>query len=179
LLLIAIMLAVHMLMMFRNQYGLDGSDQMMVIVLWGLFLYQLHPTPTMLTIVFIFFCGQLVLSYLTAGIAKAISPVWRSGDAVKKILNTSSYGSRSASGFLMQHRFPALLSCWAVILFECLGPLAIWIRPDVALAFIAVGLTFHLFIAASMGLNIFFWSFISTYPAVYYCASRWSILGSR
>src|ERR1035437_5056730 len=177
--LLATMLGVHILFILRNQYGMDGSDQMMLMVLAGLFVYHLHPTGRMRTIVFVFLAAQLALSYWTAGIAKATSPVWRGGDAVKKILGTTSYGSFSLSGFLMEHRWLALVSCWCVILYECFGPLAMWFGPGACLAFIAAGVLFHLSIAMFMGLNIFFWSFIATYPAVYYCASTWSLFGTH
>jgi hypothetical protein len=178
-LLLGTMLGGHMLFILRNQYGMDGSDQMMLIVLVSVFAFRLHPTERMLTIVFAFLTAQLVLSYLTAGIAKASSPVWRGGDAVKGILNTTSYGSRGLSKLLFDHKGISLFSCWCVILYECVGPSAIWFGHDMCLAFIACGLFFHFSIAMFMGLNIFFWSFIATYPAVYYCASHWALFGSR
>lgn len=175
---IAVLLFVHLLFVLRNQYGLDGSDQMMLLVLAALLAYQLYPTATMATIVFGFLAGQLVLSYLTAGIAKAISPIWRGGDALARILSTSSYGSKTASRLLLDHRALAVAGCWMVIVFECAGPLLLWIHPAFAVGFIVVGTLFHLSIAVLMGLNIFFWSFISTYPATYYCVSRWSLIGT-
>jgi hypothetical protein len=52
------------------------------------------------------------------------------------------------------------------------GPAVWWIDPRVALAFITVGATFHVAVGLCMGLNIFFWSFAATYPAVYYFAER-------
>jgi hypothetical protein len=170
-----VLLGVHMLFLLRNQYGLDGSDQMMLMVLWGLFAYRLHPTERMLTIAFAFIAGQLVLSYCTAGFAKATSKVWRGGDAVPKVLSTASYGTHWLADLLLRHRTLAVLSCWFVILYECGGPAVLWLHPAVCLAFIGVGAIFHLSIAMFMGLNIFFWSFIATYPAVYYCATRWSL----
>jgi len=55
----------------------------------------------------------------------------------------------------------------------------VWIHPDAALAFIAIGAAFDVFIGMRMGLNIFFWSFASTYPAVCYVSQQFSWLGPR
>lgn len=168
---VAVMLAVHMLFLFRNQYGLDGSDQMMLLVLAAVFVYQLHPTSGMLTIVFGFLTGQVLLSYLTSGIAKAISPVWRSGAAIVGILNTDSYGARLMARFLHKHGWAARAVCWGVLGYECCALLAL-IHPTVALGFIVIGAVLHLAIGVCMGLNVFFWSFTSTYPALYYVSQR-------
>jgi hypothetical protein len=164
-----------MLLLLRNQYGLDGSDQMMLVVLWPLFLYSLHPTETVLNLAFGFICAQLCLSYFTSGGVKLISPIWRQGGAIKSILSTRSYGSARLSAFLLKHKVIAGAACWTVIVYEIVGPLLIWLDPKICIAFIAAGVIFHFSIAFFMGLNIFFWSFISTYPAVYYFASRWSL----
>ena len=172
---VAVMLAVHLLFLFRNQYGLDGSDQMMLLVLAALFMYQLHPTSGMLTIVFGFLTGQLIVSYLTSGVAKAISPVWRSGAAIVGILSTDSYGSRLLAGFLHRHHWAAVAVCWGVLGYECCGPLVALINPTAALGFMVVGATMHLAIGICMGLNVFFWSFTATYPALYYVSQRFHL----
>jgi hypothetical protein len=171
---VAIMLAVHMLFALRNQYGLDGSDQMTLIVLAALLVYDLHPTGAMLTILFGFLTAQLFASYLTSGIAKAISPVWRNGAAIVGILNTDSYGSRMVTGYLSKHGWAARAVCWSVLGYECGGPLVALIDTRTALGFIVIGTMLHLSIGFCMGLNVFFWSFTSTYPAVYYMAHRFS-----
>jgi hypothetical protein len=53
---------------------------------------------------------------------------------------------------------------------ECAFTIALIVGYPGCLLFIAWGLTFHLMNATVMGLNSFFWSFISTYPAVIYCS---------
>lgn len=174
--LLAVVLAGHLALLVRNQYGLDGSDQMITLVLAALFVYRIHPTRNMELIASLFLAGQLVLSYFTAGFAKLSSKVWRGGTAVANILRTTSYGSAPLSRFLHRHPRLNLVSCWAVILYECFAPLAILFGPRACLAFLAGGFLLHLSIAIFMGLNIFFWSFISTYPAIYYCSTRWSLL---
>ncbi len=173
-----LLLVTHMLFVLRNQYGLDGSDQMMLLVLAGQFAYRLHPTPNMLIIAFGFIAAQLILSYLTAGIAKAISPVWRSGKAIGGILDTRSYGSAQLAGVLQSNHWAALAVCWGTILYECLGPLIAFVHPTLGLAFLAGGFLLHFSIAAAMGLNIFMWSFLACYPAVFFFTQRYSLLGA-
>jgi len=175
--LVGVMLATHLLFLLRSQYGLDGSDQMTLLVLAALFVYYLHPTPGMLTIVFGFLTGQLFLSYLTSGIAKAVSPVWRSGAAIVGILDTEAYGSHAIASFLRKHVWAARAVCWCVLGYECCGPMLALIHPTLALAFIIVGVAMHLTIGIFMGLNVFVWSFTATYPALYYFAQRFSLLG--
>ncbi len=150
----------------RHAYGLDGSDQMTTIVLAGLAIYACSdPGSVAATVGICFVAFQGVFSYFTSGMAKALSARWRSGDALFAILNTQSYGTRSLAVFLT--RFPRLSKAvnWSVVAFEVLFPLAI-VGGIVALVIFALGLAMHAGIAASMGLNLFFWSFISTYPAI-------------
>jgi hypothetical protein len=47
---------------------------------------------------------------------------------------------------------------------KCLGWLAVFVDPKWCLVFIGAGLLFHLATAFTMGLNSFFWSFVSTFP---------------
>lgn len=150
----------------RHQYGLDGADQMNVIVLASLVLWCVAPSPLAKEVALWFIAFQSVLSYVTAGVAKAVSPIWRSGAAVRDIVNTRSYGSRIAVGLF--DRLPALkpIACWWVILFECTFPLAL-LSPRLAFFYFAMGVAFHIGIAATMGLNNFVWPFLATYPAVY------------
>jgi hypothetical protein len=175
---IGVLLACHLMFLLRSPFGLDGSDQMMLIVLAALFAYRLHPTPAMQAIAFGFVAGQLALSYITAGVAKAVSPTWRGGKAIEGILATNSYGSRRLARAFLDHRWAAVALCWSVILFECCGPPLAYLHPMVGAAFLACGFLFHLSIAFSMGLNIFFWSFIATYPAVWWCISRLAPFGA-
>ena len=65
---------------------------------------------------------------------------------------------------------PCFQSCvLGVIVFEC-GFAAIWFVPrPVAISFLICGAAFHLSVALLMGLNVFLWAFLSTYPAIWHC----------
>lgn len=163
---IAVAFGVNLVIHLRNRYGLDGSDQMQTIVLAALLLYNVSPSHTGRVAAICFIAAQSILSYLTSGWAKAISPVWRSGQAVGSILNTGSYGGPAIAGVMHAHPILSRVASHATLVFECAMPLLVFLSPTACIAFIAAGVTFHAGIAAAMGLNLFFWSFVSTYPAL-------------
>jgi hypothetical protein len=162
----ALILLARMLLYMRNQLGLDGSDQMMLVVCTGVAVALLVPDHGAQVVALDYMAAQLLLSYAVAGIAKAISPSWRSGRAIPGIMSTIGYGSPPVGAFLKRHQPLALAACWSVIVFECSAPLLILFGTPGALVIIAVGLGFHVSIALLMGLNNFLWSFGATYPAL-------------
>lgn len=168
---LAVVLATNLLLHMRQQYGMDGSDQMQTVVLAALVLFYCSPSREGQELCLLFIAAQALLSYFTAGFAKLISPVWRGGSAIAGIMNTRTYGTRALGELVVETPGASLALCWATIGFECFLPLLVLAGPQPALVFIAVGVSFHLGIAASMGLNLFFWSFVSTYPSLYYLAT--------
>lgn len=162
-------LGVNLGLHLRFIYGFDGSDQMQSVVWGGLVAF--HATDSLLVqhAAVFFVAAQLVLSYLTAGIAKLISPIWRSGQAVGLIMRTKTYGTPWLSRTVKQLHLSGPLS-WATILFEVVGPLSVLAGPKPTLLFLAAGMLFHISIAIAMGLNTFVWAFTATFPAVYYAS---------
>ncbi len=171
--LMASLVLTNLLFTMRRTIGDDGSDQMNSIILCTVLLCL---TP--LGDSFVLACGiwfltaQAALSYVAAGIAKLVSPVWRSGEAIYLVFNTCTYGNRWIARLLRDRRWLRLLLCWSVILVESLFPLAFVLPyPGVWFFLIAAGL-FHLSCAVIMGLNSFLFAFVATYPAVYYVAMQ-------
>lgn len=173
---IGVTLTVNLVFHLRNTYGLDGSDQMQTIVLASLLLFYLAPTETARAAAICFIGAQAVLSYLTAGFAKAISPVWRSGEAVRGVLNTSSYGGPLCARVVTCHPELSRVACAGTLVFECGLPLLVFVSPTACAVFLTAGIAFHVGIASTMGLNLFFWSFVSTYPALYVLSHLTSVL---
>jgi hypothetical protein len=171
----AIVTCVLALLHYRNMAGFDGSDQMRFLIWIALTCYFAAVSPTVKVVCLCFIAAQAILSYSTAGIAKAISPIWRKGEAVGAILRTETYGAPWVSRAVDRFHLSKPLS-WATIGFECGAILLIAFGPPGALVFIALGLFFHLGIAVTMGLNGFFWSFSATYPALL-AISQYSPLG--
>lgn len=152
---------------WRQRYGEDGADQMNLIVSVVCFLAV---GPLQGTIGLYaglgFLALQAVLAYLSAGIAKIISPVWLKGLAVGLIVNTASYGSSGSGAFLKMYPLFGRLATWGTVLFEFSFPLVLLLPWPLVVAPLAVGMVFHMSIALVMGLNNFIPAFLSTYPAV-------------
>lgn len=149
----------------RLVFGLDGADQMGLIVWAGITIAALSPTAGLVLI-----AGQSILSYLTAGIAKLFGSEWRSGVAPRKIAQTVSHGSNAAA-MLLSYPKVSFVAAWGTIVFETLMPgLVLLGTPTGGLCFVAAAVFFHLAVAWAMGLNNFVWSFTSALPAVYFAS---------
>jgi len=159
-----------MFVSYRCNVGLDGADGMTTVVSAGLFLAMVNPHASSWQLLGLgFIAGQSCLSYFTAGIAKLASPVWRSGFATYGIANTQTYGMASAATFLGRYPRVSLFASWGVIVFEILFPLSLLLPRPGLIVLLATGICFHVLSAIGMSLNVFVWSFVATYPAVWYC----------
>src|SRR5688572_16281210 len=167
----AIVLSVHCLSNVRLIVGRDGADQMQNIVWAGLIAYSLPLNENAKLIATGFIAAQLILSYLTSGIAKLISPVWRNGKAMHFITRMVTYCPPSFTRFFNRRLF-AVSICWLIILFELLSPLLLLFGKPGAIIFIALGALFHGGIAIMMGLTTFVFAFLATYPILYEFARR-------
>ena len=151
----------------RRVVGGDGAEQLSEIMLLSTALAVL-PTPgeTRMDLAVVFIAAQLTLSYVTAGIFKLISPVWRGGEALPGILNTYGHGVIWASRFVGRRRWLGFSAGWLVMLFEVTFPIVFVAPVPVVVAYLAIGLAFHLGCAVLMGLNSFLWAFPAAYPCV-------------
>lgn len=170
LLVLAVVLATSLLLHLRSPFGMDGSDQMATQIFGALFLGYLGGSTLALEASLWYIAGQSCLSYLTSGVAKALSPYWRRGDVVFAIFNTRTYGYAPVAHFLVSRPMTTKLLTWGAVAMECIFPLALFVGFPGCLVFIAWGVAFHLMNALVMGLNSFLWSFGATYPAVVYVA---------
>lgn len=167
-----------LLVNFRSPFGQDGSDQMSSLVFVTLFLVALSGNDEAVQWAAIWFLAlQACLAYFAAGVAKARGAKWTTrGDAVYQIFNTSSYGLKSVARFLRDRPALGRLVTWSVVAAELAFPLVLVAGRPLMWLFLAWGLAFHVTNAAVMGLNSFFWAFVSTYPAILFCATalnRW------
>ena len=152
----------------RSPYSKDGADHMSNIVLGALAVAALVPQPGVRLAAVAFIALQCALSYTIAGIAKLPERQWRTGDHLCGILGTECYGLRPFAQRL--NRKPALARALSVgILFwESTFILGMLAPRPVALAYLGLGIAFHLTIAVFMGLNSFVWPFLSAYPCLFY-----------
>ena len=164
-------IAASIVMFWRAPIGLDGSDQMSLITFVSVAIYKLFPGDVHVAQASLWFIAiQGCLSYFVAGIAKVISPVWRSGEAVRRILGTRTYGSRRSASLVSGRHGVCVALSWLVMLFECTFPLALAFGTTGFAVFAVLGIFFHITNAVIMGLNTFVWAFVATYPAILFCA---------
>jgi len=158
-----------LLLTWRRSFGDDGADQMNSIVLITTWLCTaIFENSLLLRAGLWFIALQAVLSYSTAGIAKLVSPTWRSGQAISGVFNTGTYGLDIVAQFLRGQPKLNYVLCWSVMLIESGFLVALFLPLPLAILFLLWGAVFHLMCAAIMGLNNFFWAFLSTYPALIY-----------
>jgi hypothetical protein len=160
------MTALAGLLAIRTPQGQDGADQMGLIMLTALSAGVMLKSPLLDAVVMGFIAFQVLLSYFTAGSAKAMSPAWRRGTALRDILQGRTYGSvalgRLAGWFPGLCRFVS----WSVIAVECTLPLIAFAGPYGRIGFVVIGIALHGSIAVLMGLNTFLIMFLATYPCV-------------
>ncbi|QKW53635.1 hypothetical protein [Streptomyces buecherae] len=167
---LATVVLTSVLLQLRGPYGGEGSDQMLLLVFTVLALTALHPHTSTMRLSLYFLAVQSALAYFTSGIYKAASPVWRNGSALAGILGTRCFGHPRLAVLATAYPAPTAWTARAVIVFETLFPLVL-LTPSPALPlFLAGGVLFHLTCAVAMGLNVFFWAFTATYPALAYVA---------
>ena len=166
-------IAVGIVMFWRVPLGLDGSDQMALITFVAVAIYKLFPGDVHVAQASLWFIAiQGCLSYFVAGIAKVVSPVWRSGEAVRRILSTRTYGSSRSASLVSGRDGVCVALSWLLMLFECTFPLVLAFGQTGFAVFAVLGICFHITNAVIMGLNTFVWAFVATYPAILFCAVR-------
>ena len=164
-------IAASIVMFWRAPIGLDGSDQMSLITFVAIAIYKLFPRDVHVAQASLWFIAiQGCLSYFVAGIAKVISPVWRSGEAVRRILGTRTYGTSRSASLVSGRDGVCVALSWLLMLFECSFPLALAFGKTGFTVFAVLGFFFHITNAVTMGLNTFVWAFVATYPAILFCA---------
>jgi hypothetical protein len=164
-------LVASLLMYWRAPLGLDGSDQMSIIMFVAVAIHKLFPGDVHVARASLWFiAAQGCLSYFVAGIAKVISPTWRSGEAVRRILGTRTYGTRASAALVTGRHGVCVALSWSLMLFECAFPLALGFGKTGFAVFAVLGIFFHMTNAVTMGLNTFVWAFVATYPAILFCS---------
>jgi hypothetical protein len=165
-----------LLTLLRSPFGLDGAYQMNLVVLFGLSIATLSGIySTLASICLWFIAGELILSYFIAGLAKMVSPIWRKSHALPAIFSTKTYGHEGVFQLVMKHKIFSIVLCWPVLIFELLFVSALF-SGNLCFFLCIIGFLFHFFNAAFMGLNTFLFSFLSTYPALFYCCSKINLL---
>jgi hypothetical protein len=171
-----VILGSQLLVHYRNRYALEGADQMMLIIAAALFCYALAPASVLVASAALWFIAlQATLSYLVAGVGKLATPSWRSGEALQVMINSEAYGIASGATVLLHRPHVAKVLSWQVMVVESLFPFTLLLGSPLGAVFLVWGAAFHAGNVLVMGLHRFFWAFLASYPAVWFCMSqRWS-----
>lgn len=155
---------------FQGPYN-GGSDRMGLLILWCLTLSRLAQTPMLAELAFGYLGAQLTLSYFISGWVKVVNPDWRSGRALRDVFQFSAYPvAENLRAFADRPRLLRAMS-WGVMGFELVFPLTL-LWPPALMAGLLVAATFHLANACLFGLNRFFWTWLSAYPAILWLQGR-------
>jgi hypothetical protein len=159
----------YLLFTLRTPYGLDGSDQAALLVALIYSILCFTESKNVQVACHIFLAAQLSLVYFTSGWNKLKAAPWRNGEYLWKLFSTGFYGMQNLGVFLEKHKTFARFASLSIVLFETFFILY-WIIPApycwILLACLGI---FHLATAITMGLNTFFWAFLSMYPSTIYC----------
>ena len=160
----------HVLLHPRHRLSSDGSDHAAFIVQASVALARASGgKPSSIDTSLWFIALSSAMSYTAAGLAKLVSPGWRTGDAVLGVIRLRGYGDPAFARQLERIPQAGRVLEVAVVALECGFPLA-WADPRGRAAWFVVGssLAFHVANARVMGLNRFLTAFAATYPAVLY-----------
>jgi hypothetical protein len=166
-----ILIWTQLLFRLRFPWGLDGADQITLIVLVGLFCFYLAPPGWLRTACLVFIAAEIVLCYFSAGLAKLFDSQWRSGAAIPMVVRSREFGIPRLSALLDRHAWLGWLLCWSTIVWEISAPIFVMLGPATCLAYIGMGLLFHLSVAVVMGFSDFVWGFTATYPALLFLST--------
>lgn len=126
------------------------------------------PSERLVCAALTFVAFQAVLAYFVTGKNKLASPLWRNGVYLTRVFQGQPQLFPRLGPFLAHHRRVAILATWSVILLEVLFPVCLFLPSSLFWIFIAGGLVFHAAVSVTMGPHAFWWSFVATYPALYF-----------
>lgn len=155
-----LILSLFLVLIFRGTFN-GGSDSLFFIFLWGFWGGSFFSDPVLGQKFTLFWISVFsVTSYFIAGIIKIVKPNWRNGKALKVFISQTIFGStRKLFGFF-------ILS-WLTMSWELGFPFALFFKSS-TLIFLTSGIFFHFGVFYFFGLNRFFWTWIATYPSIYY-----------
>ncbi len=163
-------LSIIYLYRYQGPYN-GGSDRMGILALWCVTLAHFLPQQNWKEIAFGYLSVQLVLSYFISGWVKIINPDWRSGQALQDVFLFSAYPVSEDLRKWANRPYVLKTMSWAVMLFELAFPFALATQSSLIAGLVIAGI-FHLANACLFGLNRFFWTWLSVYPAILWFQQR-------
>ncbi|MCB0421050.1 MAG: HTTM domain-containing protein [Bdellovibrionales bacterium] len=145
-----------------------GSDYMTVVALVGVMIAR-WPSDDVIyeKVGLVYIAIQAVLSYFIAGWVKIRRKEWIDGKALRHFVSDSPFSVPKRLRDFVRHRPISLLLGWAVLFFELTFPLALISEPTL-IGYVFFAIIFHLVIWWMFGLNRFVFSWMVTYPSLFY-----------
>ncbi|MDA8585575.1 HTTM domain-containing protein [Rhodobacteraceae bacterium] len=155
---------------FQGAYN-GGADKLAMLCLTCLAVAHAAPTPFWSEMALAYLAVQLVLSYFISGWVKLGNPDWRSGAALRDVFALSAYPVAGNLRAISERQNLTLFASWAVIAFEIAFPFAL-ASPALLTGALVIAAGFHLSNAILLGLNRFFWIWLSAFPALIWFQAR-------
>jgi hypothetical protein len=162
---------INLILQVRNSQSNDGSDQMAMICFIALLFANFINTELSWSIALVFIAAQASLAYGVSGILKMLKKEWHNGESARRVLKTSSYGNKKALGLALEYNWIAKLFGLFVIYGDTLLAFSFALPPIICGCVLIFGVFLHIGIGSVMGLNTFLWSYVSTYPAIFYVST--------
>jgi hypothetical protein len=151
-----------------------GSDSMTLIILAALSIARIFENePRVIQGCLWYVTLQTCLSYFLGGLVKLRQKPWRTGKALHDFIHYSTYNTPQLLKNLSERTLFFWLASWSVIAFECAFPIAL-LNSQVCSLWIGLATLFHGMNVFIFGLNRFFFAWIASYPALYYCSHQLS-----
>ena len=168
---LAVITFTNLIFQVRNNQSNDGSDQMATICFIAVMLAAIINTELSWSIALIFIAAQSSLAYGISGILKMTKKEWHNGESVLRVLKTSSYGNKKGLEWALDYHWLAKAFGMLVIYGDTLLAFSFALPPYVCGGVLIFGVCLHIGIGRVMGLNTFLWSYVSTYPAIFYVST--------
>lgn len=161
-----ILLNLILTLRFKGAYN-GGSDYMTMLTMLALLVSLIDLQNHRLSFLFMYLGVQVILSYFLAGFVKIKDNDWRTGSAIKNIVNGPNYHPPIMIKYIFNIPYTSFLACWLIIGFELLFPLIIFIPQHLTIVICGL-VTFHFLNFIIFGLNRFFFAWLASYPALIY-----------
>lgn len=164
------LVALVILHRFQGPYN-GGADRMSLLILSCLCLAHATSIEFVKEVAIGYLAIQLVLSYFISGLVKVVNPDWRSGRALKDVFQFSAYPASESFRHLSNYPVLLFIVSWGVMVFELAFPISLMSQSFLVLALV-IAASFHLSNAFFLGLNRFFWIWITAYPSIIWFQQR-------
>ena len=164
---------VILLIRWRGAFN-GGSDFMTLVTVTGLVIGTsaslFGDRDTAWTVAFWYITIHSVSSYFMSGAVKLFNQYWRHGSALTHFLDGGLYGPLTQRS-LFKNPMVAKLASWGFILWAISFPVVLF-DTELAKVYCVTAFIFHLLVFRFFGLNRFVWAWVTTFPAILYCAGR-------